>query len=223
MPDLISVLAPTRGRPRSLQEMADSAHGTADAPVQVLAYVDDDDPADYTGVEGVQIVRGPRITLSECWNQLADKADGTILQMGSDDIRFRTSGWDTRILDVFDAFPDRIVFVYGRDGAHDEKLGTHGFISRRWVDTVGYFTWPGFPCDYADTWLHEVAGRIGRLVHVPSVLVEHLHPIFGKGEWDQTHMERLQRGKEANVGAMWRELESRRIEDARKLEAACFS
>lgn len=222
MADLISVLAPTRGRPEALQAMAWSAHETADGPVQILAYVDDDDPADYQP-ENVKIVRGPRITLSECWNRLAEVADGTILHMGSDDIRFRTPGWDTRILDVFDAFPDRICFVHGRDGGHDEKLGTHGFVSRRWVDTVGYFTWPGFPCDYADTWLHVVAGKIGRRVFVPSVLIEHLHPIFGKGEWDQTHMERLVRGKEANVGALWRSLDGRRAEDARRLEAACFS
>jgi hypothetical protein len=199
--------------------MADSAHRTADGPVEILAYIDDDDPCDYQTV-GVRIVRGPRITLSDCWNRLAEVADGEILGMGADDIRFRTSGWDSLISGVFDDFPDRIVFVHGRDGIHDEKLATHGFISRRWFETVGYFTWGGFPADYADTWLHELAGRIGRRVFVPSLLIEHLHPIAGKAEWDQTHRERLARGREANVAQIWNDLEGRRIEDAEKLEAA---
>src|SRR5690554_2132770 len=68
---MISVLAPTRGRPDALQAMADSVYATATGPVEVLAYVDDDDPSDYSQVTGVRIVTGPRIVLSDCWNRLA--------------------------------------------------------------------------------------------------------------------------------------------------------
>lgn len=227
--EVISVLAPTRGRPEALQAMATSALLTAAGQIEILAYVDDDDPADY-GIddplnyldEHVKFIRGSRITLSDCWNRLAAVASGSILQMASDDIRFRTPEWDTKILDVFDAFPDRIVFAHGRDGIHDVKLGTHGFIHRRWLDTVGYFTWPEFPCDYADTWLHDIATHIGRRVFVPSVLIEHLHPLYKKGEWDETHRERLERGKQADVAGLYKRLEPRRLADAEKLEAACF-
>jgi hypothetical protein len=201
--------------------MADSAHRTAHGPVEILAYIDDDDPSDYSQA-GAAIVRGPRITLSDCWNRLAEKASGDILGMGADDIRFRTPGWDSLIRGVFDDFADGIVFVHGRDGIHDEKMGTHGFISRRWFETVGYFTWGGFPADYADTWLHELAGRIGRRAFIPSLMIEHLHPIAKKAEWDQTHVERLARGREANVVQIWKDTEGRRREDAEKLEAACF-
>jgi hypothetical protein len=215
-------MAPTRGRPEALQEMADSAFETSSGNVEVLAYVDEDDPAPYFP-RGVRVVRGPRVNLSECWNRLADVAVGSILHMSSDDIRFRTVGWDETVRAVFGRLPDRIGLVYGRDGIHDAKLATHGFVSREWVDTVGYFTWPEFPCDYADTWLHELAGRIGRLFYVPSILIEHLHPIVGKSEWDTTHRERLQRGRDADVAALFRSLSDRRVSDARLLEAACFS
>lgn len=217
----ISVLVPSRGRPQALQEMADSVHATAVGPVEVLAYVDDDDPADYSTVTGVRIIYGPRIVLSDCWNQLAAAADGPILGMGADDIRFRTVGWDTRVCRAFEVFDDQIAFVYGRDGIHDQKLGTHGFIHWRWVETVGYFTWPEFPADYADTWLHELAGRIRRLVYLPDVYIEHLHFLAGKAEVDQTHRERLAR--RGNVDWLWRTLTDQRIADARKLEEACFS
>lgn len=215
---VVSVLAPSRGRPAALQEMADSAHATAVGPVEVVAYVDDDDPADYSTVTGVRIVAGPRIVLSDCWNRLAAEATGSILGMGSDDIRFRTDSWDAKIRAAFALFADRIVFVYGRDGIHDEKLGTHGFVHRRWVETVGYFTWPEFPADYADTWLHELAARVGRSVFLPDVYIEHLHFLVGKAEVDQTHRERLARRDDG----LWAALTDQRVADARKLEEACF-
>lgn len=217
---MISILAPSRGRVEAACEMACSARLTANGPVEILVYADNDDPTDYETRPCLRVHRGPRITLSDCWNKLADIAEGDILGMGADDIRFRTQGWDLRVRDMFDMFSDRIAFVHGRDGIHDEKLGTHGFVSREWVDTVGYFTWPTFPADYADTWLHVLADGIGRRVFVPDVLIEHLHPIAGKGEWDQTHFERLARGREANVVQLWRSLEGQRREDAEKLERA---
>lgn len=201
--------------------MADSALATAAGPVEVLAYVDDDDPHRdaYSKIGNARVLIGSRIVLSDCWNQLAAQARGDILGMAADDIRYRTPGWDTKIREAFAQYADRIVFVYGRDGIHDEKLGTHGFVSRRWIETVGYFTWPGFPADYADTWLHDVAKRIGRAVYLPDILIEHLHPIAGKADWDQTHQERLARADHT----IYRRLASRRAADARVLEAACFS
>lgn len=222
-PETISILAPSRGRPEALQAMADSVHTTARGPVEVLAYVDDDDPADYTQVVGVRTVTGPRITLSACWNRLADEATGTILGMGSDDIRFRTYGWDEKVRTAFSLYADRIVFVYGRDGIHDHKLGTHGFVSRRWVDTLGYFTWPGFAADYADTWIHELGARTGRVVYLPDVYTEHLHPLVGKAPIDRTHEERIARGRNENVAQLWESLADTRRVDAERLEAACFS
>ena len=216
---MISVLAPTRGRPHALQEMADQAHATADGPVEILAYVDDDDPSDYQP-DGVTVVRGPRTVLSECWNVLAGHAHGDILQMGSDDIRHRTLGWDTQVAEVFGSCPDRLLFVYTRDGIHDDRLGTHGFVSTEWVATVGYFTPDMFPADYADTWLNEVSARIGRRVFLPTVLIEHLHPIVGKAVVDRTHRERLERREEADVDRLWLETQLLRDVDVARLEAA---
>ena len=54
-------------------------------------------------------------------------------QMG-DDIVLRTLGWDQLVEAVFERWPDRIVFVHGRDG----------FLHRRWVDTLSYFVPPAF-------------------------------------------------------------------------------
>lgn len=197
--------------------MVASAHATATGLIEVLVYVDDDDPTVYQP-DGYRIVTGPRITLSDCWNKLAGEAQGDILQMAADDIRYRTGGWDTQVAQVFDQWDDRILFVYTRDGIHDARLGTHGFVSKEWVETVGYFTPDMFPADYADTWLNELAARIDRRVYLPSVLVEHLHPIAGKAPWDQTHKERLAR--RGGVEQMWLDTQPLRDADTQKLAAA---
>jgi hypothetical protein len=124
------------------------------------------------------------------------------------------------ILDRFEQFPDRIVLVYGRDGIHDRNLATHGFLHRRWVDTVGYFVPPLFASDFNDTWLDEVARAVGRRQYVPEVYYEHLHPAVGKAPMDRTHQERLQRHVRENCDQIWRDTAGLRKLDADKLRAA---
>ena len=87
-------------------------------------------------------------------------------------------------------------------GGNGANFGTHGFIHRNWVDTVGYFVPPYFSSDYNDTWLNDVANMIDRRIYV-DIKTEHMHPAFNKGPMDQTHIERLQRHQEDNVDALY--------------------
>ena len=224
---MISLLAPSRGRPEQLEEMWASARATSVGEVELCLYLDDDQADAYQ--PGLERMAAPyhvrygdenqRLVLSECWNAAYEDACGDILMHAADDIRFRSQGWDAAVAAEFERFPDEIAFVYGRDGYQDENLGTHGFLSRRWVESVGYFVPPYFSSDYNDLWLHDVAGRIGRRVYVPEVFIEHLHPDAGKGEWDRTHLERLERHKRDNPGSLYRDLEGHRAADAEKLLA----
>ncbi len=198
-------------------------------PVQVVAYLDDDDfsltlyqrlvskldlsfPVDF--------VVGERCTLSDAWNQAAAKAKGDILMIAADDLRFRTPGWDTIVAGCMAGlFPDGVGVVYGRDGHADKRMATHPFVSARWVEVVGRFTAPYFCADYVDLWLHDVASRVDRLAFLPGLLVEHMHPSFGKGEWDRTHEERLARAADAGLPALWDSLEGERAAEAERLMA----
>lgn len=169
---MISLLCPTRGRPRRFAEMCDTANQTAAGPVEIIARGDDDDPTlpDY---EGVQLV-GPRGTLSDMWNQCAKEASGDILMMCADDARFRTHQWDRIVEAAFGRYPDRIALIYGRDGHRDETMATLGFIHRRWYDLAGTFTWPGFSWDYADTFNYKIARQLNRLCYLPDLFIEHV-------------------------------------------------
>lgn len=218
---MISILCPSRGRPNDLTAMVGTALDLAANPdaVEVIVRLDDDDRriGGYLFLPNITYLAGPRRLLSDCWNEAADHANGEILMHAGDDIRFRTPGWDRLVVDAMPA--DGIGFVYGRDGFQDERLGTHGFITRRWVDAVGYFVPPLFSSDFNDTWLNEVADRIGRRIYLPELYTEHLHPAAGKGEWDQTHQERLERGAADDVGRIWRETEGLRDRDADRLRS----
>jgi len=223
---MISVLCPTRGRPRSVLRLLQSLRRTAVADVEAIFYLDEDDPelqqaADVIHAdEHSMVVIGPRIVLSKCWNRCWDEATGDIGMQCGDDIRFRTPGWDAQVEAVFRLYTDRILLAHGDDGFQHGALATHGFLHRRWVETVGEFV-PGiFTSDFNDTWLTEVADALGRRAYLPDVVTEHLHPAAGKGEWDRTHRERLERHRTTDPGALYAQTAGVRDLWVRKLSAA---
>lgn len=222
---MISILLPTRKRPENIVRLHKSALETADDPSQlefIIAIDDDDTSYDQLmedGLGNTLFFKVPRQVLSKYWNDCYQKSTGDILMHCGDDIIFRTPKWDKIVTDKFAEYPDHIVFVYGNDGSgvHDGKFGTHGFIHRKWAETVGYFVPPYFSSDYNDTWLNDVAKMIGRHKHV-DILTEHMHPDLGKATYDITHQERLKRHREDKVDTLyWSKLKERQA-DAEKLK-----
>ena len=225
-PAKISLLIPSRGRPEMFKKCIDSAYATATYPrqVEVVAWFDQDDSEfgkywDLIEKLPVLYLRGERTLLSKCWNHCYERATGEIFMHLGDDVIFRTPGWDVEVRDAFDAVPDKILFAYGNDlGPHGETFGTHGFVHRRWVETVGYFLPPLFSCDWNDVWLNEVAEEIGRKQLLP-IVTEHMHYTFGKADRDQTHAEREERGARDNVVEIYQQTKAERREDIKKLRA----
>lgn len=235
----ISILLPTRKRPAFMREVFETAMYTAavSANLQFVFYIDNDDiesldtalslkarAAQILGTVAnfhwncVKFVTGDRIVLSEMWNRCAKEADADIMMHCGDDIRFRTPGWDMDVLNAFNKVPDKILFVYGNDGIQPDSFGTHGFIHRNWMKTVGYFVPPYFASDYNDTWLNEVSCLINRHQHI-DIMTEHMHPVAGKHFWDQTHLDRLKRHQDDQVDQRYTDLLPERMSDAAKLQA----
>lgn len=206
----ISLCLPSRGRPEGLRRMVTSARFSAAWPnrVQVVVVLDEDDPQlrDYARVSaepGIHAVIVPRMTMSDYWNVAAASAEGEVLMLAADDIVFRSTGWDAMVEEAFWRARNRIALVYGRDGHADERMATHPFVSRQWVDTVGWMTQPGFVSDYADKGLHDMAEELGVLRYLPDVVTEHMHYAFGKGELDQTHRDRLDRAAATDMPELY--------------------
>lgn len=222
----ISILAPTRARPHSMQRLWESAWETADHKdeLEIVFYMDKDDihsHEQFLRMDSPQHlgIIGERIVLSQMWNECQKVATGEIFMHAGDDIIFRTASWDTHVREAINSFPDKIAFVHGRDGIQDEKLGTHGFLHKNWVDTIGYFVPPYFSCDYNDTWLTDVSSMINRRIYVPSIYTEHMHWAVGKQPRDQTYSDTVARGNRDNVTEMYNAKFSERQADAAKLLA----
>lgn len=223
---MFSLLVPTRGRPDSMKRFCDSAWSTAQDSerVEIVFYVDSDDRASLDYYESVKhdarikLVVGPRIYLAEAWNVLCRAATYDIVMQTGDDAVFRTQNWDIHVLAEFDKTPDKIVFVYAKDGVQNGKIGTLNFVHKNWVKAVGYYMPPFFYSDYTDTWLTDVAKRIGRAIYLPDVYIEHLHPAAGKAELDKTHQDRLKKVNQTDWGKIYKALGFKRREDAKRLK-----
>jgi hypothetical protein len=225
----ISLLTPTRNRPHAMQRLWQSALETADQPenLEIVFYMDDDDVhavAQFEKMDAdepmgrVMGILGKRIVLSQMWNECQKVASGEVFMHCGDDIVFRSPHWDTLVREHINSHPDKIVFVHGMDGIQNEKLGTHGFLHRNWVETLGYFVPPYFSCDYNDTWLTDVSTMIGRRVYEPRIYTEHMHWAVGKQPRDQTYADTTARGHRDNVTKMYNDMLPKREEDARKLQ-----
>src|SRR5690348_7573387 len=89
----ISVLCPTRNRPASVGRLVRSGTYLADHGVEFVFYQDDDAPGSVPGEVAAQpwvtVLTGPRITLSDMWNQCWRHAITDVLMQCGDDIIFR--------------------------------------------------------------------------------------------------------------------------------------
>lgn len=214
----ISILCPSRGRPVSCEEMVHSAMINAAKPfdVEVLVYVDDDDPlASQYNINDV-IVRGPRIGVGRAWNVLAEKCTGDILWMGNDDLRYVATGWDESLREAFMdiGFDDGIAMVYCDDGINGKQHAAFPAVSRHWYRHLGYFAPECFRFFYHDTWIQDVARRVGRVIYHADKLIEHRHHTTEGGVRDATTEMNRNDGQAEQDRATWD-----RFEYARKLSA----
>lgn len=218
---MISLLVPTRKRPDKLKRMIESVRHTAVGDFEILCYITPDDTSynDDLWPWPVRFITGPRLIMSDLWNALLPHAKGEILMQCADDVIFRTPQWDRYVEEAFAVVEDRILLVHGHDcSPNGEKFATLPFVHRRWVDTIGYFTGPGFTADYSDTWPQDVAGMIGRKKYLP-VVFEHVHWMWGKATVDETYQEIHElRGKDGNDTLYAARLLERQA-DAEKLRA----
>lgn len=221
----ISILLPTRQRPNQLMRLYKSAMDLAYEPseVEMIVYVDEDDHSYDELIESppknTTWLVGPRQTISKCWNQCWEKADGEIFWHGGDDVVFRTQDWDKTVRNTFDEYPDRIVFIYGDDGngeSERNQFGTHGFIHKNWTDIVGYFVPPYYESDYNDTHLNDLGKGVGRHRHI-DILTEHMHYSLGKSEMDQNTKDRLARHEQQRPEGVYNSRQNR-IERADQIE-----
>ncbi len=159
---------PSRGRPKECLEAYNSALRTAKGEVEVLVYLDEDDPTrkDY---EVPHTVGAPR-RCAQANRELLKGARGDLFYFGSDDQRWETDGWDLRFKELMPE--DGLSILYPRDMEHGQK-GMNPVWSRKFADLFGHY--PDYFEHFGpDTWLIDIGRRAGTLIHAKDVFIRHL-------------------------------------------------
>jgi len=107
-----------------------------------------------------------------------------------DDHRPRTLGWDA-LLEA----PAKNRIAYGDDLLQRQSLPTAVAMPRRFVEALGFMAPPVLHHLYVDNYWASLGGQVG-LEYVPQVVIEHMHPVAGKADWDDEY-------KRVNDGALY--------------------
>lgn len=191
------VVVPTRGRPQNAARLAEAFEETVLGRTTLLFVADQDDPElpEYRGLLGAGLI--PRLLvyadmgggrgLNYPLNFAARRCASVYEYVGfmGDDHLPRTHGWDTEMIRELDSLSPRI--VYGNDLLQGANLPTAVFMQSRMIRTLGCMAPQVMRHLYLDNFWKELGERTGGLVYRDDVIIEHLHPVAGKAEWDERY------------------------------------
>lgn len=225
---MISILCPSRKRPKEFERMVASVRATSDPhyPVEIIARFDEDDVESIRAARqlewNLKVLVGPRDrVMCRYWNECYAVSHGDIALQGNDDITFNTPGWNRIVEEEFAKCPDKILLCHGDDLLYGrERCGAHCFVSRKWVDTAGFFIPPWFESDFGDQVLNFAADQLGRRKFLSNVVIEHHHYLAKKMEYDETARQRIERHEQSRPDIIYEEKLPERLEMIRKLRAA---
>lgn len=199
----LSILLPTRGRPDFANRLLESIADTAERPgeLEVLFYIDADDPESLAriGRQGLAVKKlcgPPGCGIGVMTNVLYRESRGAFVLLCGDDNVFRTPGWDARVRAEFARFPDGVALVYPNDLYQGEQICTAPFISREVCELMGGPCPPVYVSSYIDTHLLNIFVHLEhmghkRRIYLPDVVLEHLHHLAGKAQFDETYARRM--------------------------------
>lgn len=196
----MAIIIPSRGRPNSIAELADALEETKTSS-QVFIVVDDDDPTvdeykkichdrQLNYIEVTREGKGMARPLNKAAKLLSDMSthEGWFDHFAflGDDHRPRTVDWDMEWINALDEMGTGV--VYGNDLFQGEALPTAVAMTGNIVKELQGMTPPEMIHLYLDNFWLELGREIG-IRYLPDTIVEHLHPVAGKAQWDEQYRE----------------------------------
>lgn len=169
----IACACPSRDRPDDLVVMVESMIATSESAT-ALVYIDDDQlhlymhHCDWEGKYGkrVKFSVGKQIgPAKSCEWLISTHKEYDVYGLMTDDAIFLTPGWDRYLSDRFEEFPGRIGVV-SPDHEHGPWVN-FPYVSRQWLDIVGWYVYPGVFHFCWDTVL-EILGE-GSRIDYPNI------------------------------------------------------
>jgi hypothetical protein len=192
----LAVIVPTRGRPQNAARLARAFEETTASGALPVFVADQDDP-ELPGYRNLlEIGSIPRLMiygstggtgLCGPLNYAATAYADLVNYVGfmGDDHMPRTHGWDTLMIHELDSLRPRI--VYGNDLLQGANLPTAVFMQSRMINAIGVMAPQCMRHLYLDNFWKHLGEQTGSLVYRGDVVIEHLHPVAGKAEWDERY------------------------------------
>lgn len=185
-------IVPSRGRPENINQLIESFTTTRIFTELVVA-IDMDDPKhdEYHNVcthapEWVHFAPAPTHTMVQSLNtwavHWAGRRPNEMIGFMGDDHRPRTYGWDSFIEAASPS--DHRKIVYCNDLLQGQNLPTQVAMPASWILALGRMAPDQLHHLYVDNYWRILGNNLARLAYLPDVIIEHMHPVAGKAEWD---------------------------------------
>lgn len=189
---MLAVLVPVLNRPQNIKPLLESIYATTpDARVLFIADPDDTAELDAIAAAGGEMI-APGGSYAAKINAGVARTDEPFILLAADDVRPR-EGW-------FEAAVDTMVNGVQVVGCNDgiprparPEHATHFLITRAAATLPCIDGRPGPLCEayghwYTDDEYIATARKRGMYAYAHDALVEHLHPMTGKAEDDETYV-----------------------------------
>ena len=184
------VLVPSRNRPKNIEDLIKSFDET-ETESDLIVIVDDDEPQMDAYLQlGCDVLmvekqgKGMAKPLNFAARHYAHKYRHFAFL--GDDHRPRTKHWDNTFINALDELGTGL--VYGNDLLQGENLATAVAMTGNIVNALGGMVPPDMIHLYLDNFWMTLGKNLNALRYIPEVVLEHLHPIAGKAEWDEGYM-----------------------------------
>jgi len=181
------VLVPSRNRPQNIADLIKAFDDTK-TESDLIVIVDDNEPEMDAYLQlGCDIFvvekrgKGMAKPLNFAAKHFAHKYRHFAFL--GDDHRPRTKNWDVAFINALDKLETGL--VYGNDLLQGENLPTAIAMTGDIVNALGGMVPPEMIHLYLDNFWMRLGNDLNSLRYMPEIIIEHLHPIAGKAEWDQ--------------------------------------
>jgi hypothetical protein len=188
------ILVPTRGRPMNATALL-AAHEELSAASDLLFIIDANDPEHdqyhfEVGAERCMTIenqtRGMAYPINKAANAIAKQDKYDFFAFLGDDHRPRTAEWDLQLMAAMQRQPS---MAYGNDLLQGKRLPTMIVMTSDIVKALGGMVPPNMKHLYLDNFWKKLGEDLGALTYLDDVIVEHMHPVAGKAEWDEGYKE----------------------------------
>ena len=194
----ISILLPTRGRPKPLEQCLRTLLDRAKDPsrIEVMLAFDNDDAENIKhfvdviqpyledlGVEysAIQFERLGYMRLNEYLNELAQHSQGSWLFFWNDDAVMKTQDWDQVIRDNAQEF-----YLLRAETNHEHPYAIFPILPKKWVEITGHLS----PHQINDAWTSQVAWMLDIVKTIPVMIHHERYDLTGEN-LDETFKERI--------------------------------